>query len=145
MSKPDSILLYAVLTKNPEQRRAALLLTNPKHHFPSVLCKHDKKKQKKLSWGFFSPFTPWKTLQYTKTLLLDASYVFVQLQFVRHRFPKQQRISSEFHSFKRHVAVSSHKLIQTLGPLHEMARIGPQRLSHTIWAAEALSAGYLLI
>ena len=144
MFKPDSILLYAVLTKNPEQTQTALPLTNPKHHFPSVLCKHDKKKQSYLE-VCFSHFTPWKTLQYTKALLLDASYVFVQLQFVWHGFPKQQWISSEFHSFKRHVAVSSHKLIQTLGPLHEMARIGPQRLSHTIWAAEALSAGYLLM
>lgn len=81
----------------------------------------------------------------TQKLLLDASYVFVQLQFVRQRFPKQKWISSEFHSFKRHVTVSSHKLIQTLGPLHEMTGIGPQRLSHAIWTAETLSAGYLLI
>jgi len=75
--------------------------------------------------------------------LLNASYIFVQFNPVRQFFAKQQWISSELHSLKWHMTISSDKFIQTFRSFYKMTWICPQRFGHTLRTAKALSRGNL--
>lgn len=75
--------------------------------------------------------------------ILNAPNISIQFYSIGQLLSKQERISPELDCFQRHMTVGSDKLVQTLGSLHKMAWVCPQRFCHTIWAAESLSWCYL--